>query len=148
MVPWVVLLLNVDRNFLHTFYSTKTGKQECAHRFMITKNDDLRAKLLDYHPSFYKAFEDELEKLIKAKWTGWMLEDRPEWLTEKVISAIPDHMLPVAAVLQLKVEGGGERRRSAGSVRESMGVLLGGGGEVVNAAAVAPNPTSQDPNPV
>ena len=136
VLSWVVLLVYMDMKFLNTFYSTMTGKLDVAHMFKRAKNDEQRVFLLGYHPDFYMAFEDELETLIKAKWDGWK-SDPPRWLTEQVISTIPDHMLPVTALFELRTEGGGERRRSVVSIRNSLGFGVG-------AAVVAPD----HPSPV
>ena len=57
---------------------------------------------------------------FSKKWEDWMT-DRPEWLTDNVISTIPDEYLKKTEVKRPEKEEGGKTRRSS---------AFGGGGRI------------------
>ena len=117
----------MDRKYLHTFFTTMTGKVFLEFRHNNSKTDFEKIKSFNNYPTFYENVKEDLQLLLDENWEDWMT-DRPEWLTDNVIATIPDEYLKKADVNRLEDEGGGKRRRSLGF--RGMG---GGGAQIVSA---------------
>ena len=89
-----------------------TGPQYSTLKFKEATTDEQRIERFSTHPSYYEDLKVQLQELIDEKWEDWMA-DRQEWLTDNVISTIPDEYLKKTEVKRLEKEGGGKRRRSS-----------------------------------
>lgn len=77
-----------------SFYSTMTAKQHCCNRFVnISKTDLEKFVAFESHPSYYKAIRHDLTKWVNERWPAWK-EDRPDFLSDRLILMIPDDMIP------------------------------------------------------
>ena len=85
-----------------------TGPQYATVKFHEATTDEQRIERFSTHPSYYEDVKVQLQELMDEKWEDWMA-DRPGWLTDNVISTIPDEYLKKTEVKSLEVDGGGKR---------------------------------------
>ena len=79
----------------------------------------------------WKSIEKEARAFVFENYHEWE-EKQPKWWTEVMKASIDDDMIPPEDLRELKMKGGGKRRRS--SFREVMGLEGGGSTEVVPAS--------------
>ena len=107
----------IDRDYLHTFFTTTTAKQSTSDKFYAARNDKQRLHVFKYYPDYYAGVSEELKDLLHDNWREWM-RDRPEWLTDEDIQIIPDEFLPVWYVKQQARKNDGRGRQKRNSLGE------------------------------
>ena len=113
LLSFTFFLLKINRKYVKTFFSTMTGKQFCVVNFHNATNDVSKIEVFDQHPSYYASIRDEVKTWVGENWERWS-QEKPAWFTARVISTIPDDMIPTTALNKLKM--GGRRRSSAGEL--------------------------------
>ena len=118
MVSCAVFLRTINPKFIKTFFATATGKQTAVTLFRSEIFPDAqKMDIFDHHPSYYRNIHDEVKAWVHDNWAQWSEED---WFTSRVISNIPDEMIPKVDLEDLTKRG---RRKSSAAE-----VLFGGGG--------------------
>ena len=118
---WVLLSLtffcSIDLDYLHTFFSAKTGPQYVQNLFLTSKDDEMKFDAaFKNRASYTKTIDKEVREWVVANIGGWR-RDKPEWFK---VEMIPDEFLPVEVYV---AEGGAKRRRrSSVSIREMVGL--------------------------
>ena len=111
ILSFTFYLLKIKRKYVKTFFSTMTGKQFCVYTFRNAISDSAKVRIFTRHPSYYASTRDEVKTWVGENWERWS-EEKPAWFTARVISTIPDDMIPTATLDKLKRRG---RRRSSAS---------------------------------
>ena len=129
------LFLIMNPHHRKTFIDPITSRNYLVKTYFSAKTNRQKMDLFTFHPSYYESIKPELQAYLAKNWKDWMA-NRPDWLTERLISLVPDELLPAEEVEKLnKASVGGVRRKS--SVADVMGFgswRRGGGG----GASVAP----------
>ena len=109
---------SIDKAYLHTFYDIASGKQHVVRSFRNATSDEDRIQVFKRHPSFYRSIADEIKCWVAANYREVWLEEKPEWLTDRVLALIPKEMIPkeergtIAKVEEEEVGGSGAKRAS------------------------------------
>ena len=108
---WLVLnglfFCSIDRTFLRTFFTRKTGPQYICELFRTSTLDSAKFRTaFSKRRSFIAECEDEVKDWVRVNIERWRLE-KPDWFK---IDKIPDDILPAEVVAE---EGGAKRRRSS-----------------------------------
>ena len=112
VISWVIFIAVINMDYAKTFFSTVTGKQFAEETFRIIETDEELLYTFRFQEAYYDAFEEELMEEFHDAWP-LLMKDKPEWLTDDVISNVPDRFFPKPELIRLTEEGGGERRRSS-----------------------------------
>ena len=81
-----------EREFVETFYSSRTGKQYCKELFKSGNHETMFCEIFDSHKSYWKGFEVELKEFLKENWDMWHM-NRPEWFTDATKAMVPLYMI-------------------------------------------------------
>ena len=127
-LTFTAFIFSIKSEYIHTFFTTMTGKQQLHRIFHNAKDDKEKMSVFRKHRSYYKEIEEEVREFVAQNFYRFE-EEKPEWWTAALKSRIPDDLLSAAALLEEEKKGGGKRRRS--SFREVMGLESGGSAEVV-----------------
>ena len=118
---WLVLnglfFWSIEKNFLGTFFGSKTAPQYTVDLFRDSANDFSKfGAAFDTRRSYIFECEDEVRAWLSENIDRFQLE-QPEWWK---IEMVGDEILPSLAI---EAEGGARRRRSSvHSVREILGI--------------------------
>jgi hypothetical protein len=142
VLSFTVFLFLIDRKYLQTFYSPETTHEWVQSYYLEGTTDEVRyGELVHYNPNCWKSIRSEVKADMLEKWEGWEA-NKPAWFDDMFMSNVDDEMVPPKFLRAMKVNGGGERRRSSMgekigvrvSARERVGVSTSdeeGGGAVV-----------------
>ena len=113
LLLWFAALLGLrygsEKEYRNTFYSTMTGKQYCEAMFR-SGEDEIKMQVFDMHSSYSRLLEDEIKVWLEENWNDWHTTDRPGWLTDEALNAIPRRLLPGGG----GGDGGGDGGRDGG----------------------------------
>ena len=90
---FAALMATVNPGFSHTFFTTMTGKQFYQQCYHEATSDQAKISILKRHSSYYEPIRDDIKNWISMNWSRWS-EEKPEWLTARLISCIPEDMIP------------------------------------------------------
>jgi hypothetical protein len=109
--------------------------ESCLHEDKKLADKTKAALLVGYHPGLLDDIAVDARLWIDLNWKGWR-DDKPDWLTDRWLRAVPSWILPQQVLTEL---GGKHRRRS--TLKEQLQML--GSRQVADDAAVpAPLTTS------
>jgi hypothetical protein len=111
LIAVVLCLSKIKREYLGTFYSTKTSRQHVRSRF-LTGNDAQKMETIFTHTDFWAHFKDEVKAYSLANWIRWESE-RPAWFNDNFKANAPDDFIPRTSLNALNKKYGGKRRRSS-----------------------------------
>ena len=114
MLSFATFLSLINEDYWVTFYSTQTGKQFLCDNWRNGKTDKERFYIFSKHKSYYKSINKEIMIWLRENWEKWE-EDKDEWFTAKMISKIPNELLP-PKVLQQMGGARGRRKSSAAAI--------------------------------
>ena len=86
------LLYSIKREYLQTFWSTKTAKMATQEQWLVRARDDVKLAILKKHQSYWEPLRDELTRWVHENISCWQTE---EWFTHVVLTTIPEEMLPI-----------------------------------------------------
>ena len=119
-------LMSIDRRYLHTFFSTETGKASATSHFLDNDSDELKAFIFRNNEWLWKEIRPQVKIWVKVNWVRWN-EEKPKWFTQNFVDTIPDDLIPIEELARLRA--GGKRRKSS-IVQEMRRFSVGGGGEI------------------
>jgi hypothetical protein len=136
VVCFVVFFFNIDRRYLHTFWSTKRSKDMSMDYFREGKSDAVKIQVFSNSRHHWASIEDEIGKWVGENWAKWE-EEKPEWLDDKLKSLIPVEFIPTTgdarrresvrrASVDADAEGGLGVALRASIRRASVGSVKGG----------------------
>ena len=108
---FAIFLRTINQSYISTFFTTATGPQYSHARYHLAINDEMRFLVFDQHPSYYAGIRQELRVWLADNWTRWTVDEKPEWLTPRLLLTIPEDLLPKKTTKETK-----DLRRSARSI--------------------------------
>jgi hypothetical protein len=145
--------LNIEKKYLHTFWSTKRSKDMSMAYFLEGESDAMKIEVFGSSRHHWVSIEGELRKWIELNWAEWEKE-KPEWLTDVIKATVPVDFIPSGgdarrresvrrASVDAEAEGGLAGAFRASIRRASVGVADGGdiigvGGGRYNVSSVVP----------
>jgi hypothetical protein len=150
---FAVFLLNIEKKYLHTFWSTKRSKDMSMSYFLEGESDKMKFDTLMHSRHHWVSIEGEIKKWVESNWAKWEVE-QPEWFTDVIKARVPVDFIPGAggarrresvrrASVDAEAEGGlagalkaSVRRASVGG--SDGGVIIGVGGGKAKVSSVVP----------
>jgi hypothetical protein len=122
---FVVFFLNIEKKYLHTFWSIQRGKDYSMAYFLEGKSDAIKFEVFGISRHHWVSIEGEIKKWVKLNWAKWE-EEQPEWFTDVKKATVPVDFIPSdgdarkresvrRASVDAEAEGG-----IAGALRESI----------------------------
>jgi len=109
MFSFGIFLSRINKEYLVTFFDTRTGSQFLCHTWRDAISDEQRFNVFSKHRSLYKSINKELKDWLSENWDRWE-EENEEWFTAKMIGKIPDELLPEKFTSKLGVGAKGRRK--------------------------------------
>jgi len=149
---FAVFFLNIERKYLHTFWSTQRSKDMSMAYFLEGESDNIKILVLACSRHHWVSIEGEIKKWIETNWAKWE-EEKPEWFTDVKKALVPVEFIPAAgdarrresvrrASVDAEAEGGlagalraSVRRASVGSTDGGDIIVVGGGKAKVSSVA-------------
>jgi hypothetical protein len=150
---FVVFFWNIEKKYLHTFWSTQRSKDMSMAYFLEGESDAIKFEVFKRSKHHWVSIESELRKWIELNWSKWD-EEKPEWFTDVLKALVPVEFIPAdgdarkresvrRASVDAEAEGG-----LAGALRASIrrasiegadgGEIIGVGGGKAKVSSVAP----------
>ena len=115
-VGWLIVfgafLLTMKKKYRRTIWSTQTGAQLARSFFLERTSEEIMHWTLHSNKKHWENIRDEIKQWVVENWWKWQ-EEKPDWFTDNWIAKVPDDMIPAEALRELKMAGGGKRRRSS-----------------------------------
>ena len=110
LVAVVGLALSVERKYLRTFVSLKTGSANAQAFFIDNEGDDARRILIFFfNERQWRAIRARVRLWVLGAYAAW-LALMPAWFTTDLRARIPDEFMPVQVVQDLHAQSPGGRR--------------------------------------
>lgn len=110
VLSMTMLLSSVKKEFLVTFYSSKTSNEHLQEYFTLVDEDELRIELFQKNERKWRPFIGvEVKAWVNKRLPLW-LEEKPDWFDEARRASIQDWMIDDKEMFKKvkeKVEGGG-----------------------------------------
>jgi hypothetical protein len=134
---FAVFFLNIEKKYLHTFWSLQRGKDMTMAYFLEGKSDQIMFSALKKSRHHWVSIEGEMKKWIELNWAKWE-EEKPDWFTDVMKARVPVDFIPAdgdarrresvrRASVDAEVEGGLAGALGASIRRASVGGADGGG---------------------
>jgi hypothetical protein len=114
-----VFFLNIERKYLHTFWSTKRSTEYAMAFFLEGEHDAIKIVVFMFSRHKWVSIEGEIKTWVNLNWARWE-EEQPEWFTDVMKAKVPVDFIPA--------DGDARRRESvrrASVDAEAEGGLLG-----------------------
>ena len=94
LVFFVLFLLLINREYVSTLLSAKTGKQHTIDSFQ--KGDDFQKQdVFTANRRHWSSIRDEVKQFTHDNWAKWMQEEtKPEWFDDEFVRRVPDEFIP------------------------------------------------------
>jgi hypothetical protein len=133
---FAVFFWNIEKNYLHTFWSTQRGKDMTMAYFLEGESDEMKFEVFNNSRHQWVSIEGEVKKWVGLNWAKWE-EEQQEWLTDLKKSKVPVDFIPAdgdarrresvrRASVDAEAEGGLAGALRASIRRSSVGVADGG----------------------
>ena len=96
IVLFTLFLLNINRGYYSTFFTTMTAKKFYCQKFQDATTDQAKIAIFSRHYTYYVSIRSEVKDWVHKNWAQWN-EEKPEWFTTRVIAGIPVDMIPNTA---------------------------------------------------
>jgi hypothetical protein len=119
-ICFAVFFWNIEKKYLHTFWSTQRSKDMSMACFLEGANDEMKFVVFTASRHHWVSIEKEIKKWVSLNWAKWE-EEQPEWFTDVVKASVPVEFIPA--------DGDARRRESvrrASVDAEAEGGLVGG----------------------
>ena len=93
VVCFAVFFSNINRKYLHTFWSTKRSKDMTMDYFREGKSDAVKVVVFTFSRHHWASIEDEIKKWVESSWDKWE-EEEPEWFTDVMKAQVPVEFIP------------------------------------------------------
>jgi hypothetical protein len=100
---FAVFFFNIEIKYLHTFWSTKRGKDKTMAYFLEGESDEIKIEVFGCSRHHWVSIEGEIKNWVELNWAKWE-EEQPEWFTD-----VKKAIVPVAFIPQ---DGDARRRES------------------------------------
>ena len=113
MLCFVGFLRLINKEYLWTFFDTRTGSEYVIDNFHVAeRSDEMKFKVFGAHRSLYDSIEEELKQWLESNWERWQGENE-NWFSAVAISTVPADYLPKKALSDM----GGVTGRKASIVK-------------------------------
>ena len=75
-----MFLLLMKKEYMRTFFTTRTGKQWAMDFFVKGVDDEQKAAVLSVNRKMWWAIREEVKEWVQAGWWRWE-EEKPEWFS-------------------------------------------------------------------
>ena len=89
-------LLLTKKEYMHTFFSTRTGRDWAMDFFLKSEDDAGKQNIFGCNKKQWVAIRDDVKTWVGANYGRWE-EDKPTWYTEAYIAQVPPDMIPEEA---------------------------------------------------
>jgi hypothetical protein len=103
-----VLLLTMERKYVRTFFSTKTGCERVMSHFLDADSDELRAEIFECNEEMWRPIRAQVQAWVRSRFKSWKRE-RPAWFTDATCASIPTDLLTPRDARRLIKQAGGLR---------------------------------------
>jgi hypothetical protein len=135
-VCFAVFFLNIERKYLHTFWSITRGKDMTMAYFLEGKSDEIKFSVFKRSKHHWVSIEGEIKKWVDLNWAKWE-EEKPDWYTDAIKAKVPVDFIPAdgdarrresvrRASVDAEAEGGLANAFRASMRRASVGFADGG----------------------
>ena len=100
---FAVFFLNIEKKYLHTFWSIQRGKDKTMAYFLEGTSEAIKFSVFKRSRHHWVSIEGEVKKWVEMNWEKWE-EEQPEWFTDVMKAKVPEHFIPA--------EGDARRRES------------------------------------
>jgi hypothetical protein len=90
---FAVFFLNIERKYLHTFWSTQTSKDYNMAFFLEGSSEAIKIQVLAKSRHHWVSIEGEVKKWVELNWAKWE-EEKPEWFTDVIKASVPVEFIP------------------------------------------------------
>jgi hypothetical protein len=132
-----IFMTLIKAKYRRTFYSLTTAHEAVQARFLNGDTDQVKADIVKKNRHCWEPIRPQVVEFFHANWDKWK-QEHPDWFTENFVAKVDDDLIPAAALRDLKVQSGGQRRRT------SLGDLVARQGGGVGGRSVAVVPTIDD----
>ncbi len=108
-ISFGVMLLTMDRKYVHTFFSTQTGRDVVMARFLHNDGaDERRARLFFVNQELWRPIRPQVQVWLRSRFIFWR-RTKPAWFTAALLASIPTDMLLPRDAARLAMAQGGRR---------------------------------------
>jgi len=93
LFSYFVFFSNINKGYIHTFFSFETGGQATIRNFRAHEDDGLKADIFSNNKNQWKSIYEEVKEWVWQNWPKWM-EEKPAWFDDRMRSTIPQDMIP------------------------------------------------------
>jgi hypothetical protein len=129
-ICFAVFFSNIEKKYLHTFWSTKRSKDISMAYFHEGESDKAKFDTLKFSRHHWVSIEGEIKKWVGSNWAKWE-EEKPEWFTDVIKATVPVDFIPADGDARRK-----ESVRRASVDAEAEGDLAGALRESIRRASV------------
>jgi hypothetical protein len=133
---FAVFFLNIEKKYLHTFWSTQRGKDKTMAYFLEGESDAIKWSVFKRTKHHWVSIEGEIKKWVEMNWAKWE-EEQPDWFTDVMKAKVPVDFIPAdgdarrresfrRASVDAEAEGGLAGTLRASIRRASVGGANGG----------------------
>jgi hypothetical protein len=90
---FAVFFLNIERKYLHTFWSTQKSKDYSMAYFLEGESDAIKFLVLASSRHHWVSIEGEIKKWVESNWAKWE-EEKPDWFTDVMKAKVPVEFIP------------------------------------------------------
>jgi hypothetical protein len=150
---FAVFFLNIEKKYLHTFWSIQRGKDKTMAYFLEGKSDAIMFSVFKRSKHHWVSIDGIIKKWVELNWAKWE-EEQPEWFTDAMKAKVPVDFIPEdgdarrresvrRASVDAEAEGGIADTLRASIRRASVegadgGDILGVGGKKAKVSSVMP----------
>jgi hypothetical protein len=85
--------LNIERKYLHTFWSIQRSKDMSMAYFLERESDEMKFVVFTNSRHHWVSIEGEVKKWVGINWAKWE-EEQPEWFTDVMKAKVPVEFIP------------------------------------------------------
>jgi hypothetical protein len=90
---FAIFFLNIERKYLHTFWSTQTSKAQKMAYFLEGDNDATKSQVFTCSRRQWASIEPALRRWVEMNWAKWE-EEQPDWFTDVMKAKVPVDFIP------------------------------------------------------
>jgi hypothetical protein len=120
---FVVFFLNIEKKYLHTFWSIQRGKDKTIAYFLEGKSDAIMFSVFKRSKHHWVTIEGEIKKWVGLNWAKWE-EEKQDWFTDVMKALVPVEFIPADGDAR-RIES--VRRASVGGADGGDTIGIGGG---------------------
>jgi hypothetical protein len=92
-ICFAVFFLNIEKKYLHTFWSIQRGKDKTMAYFLEGKSEAIKFSVFKRSRHHWVSIEEEIKTWVGLNWAKWE-EEQPEWFTDVMKAKVPVDLIP------------------------------------------------------